>query len=226
MTTQQQRILVGGLIGAAVPTAVFLLIPKDALIVTLFLFLLLSVVVAVAALWQLSQANRETYLTTLAFPLALKGFLALEAGMAVAFCALHLSGGWSIPVTWYAALQVVLLAVTAWKLLAIGAAKEMIDDGGAGTKAATSAWKLLQADAEAVLPLATPESRREVEGVVEAIRYADPVSVPEVSALEEEIRSQIVRLKELASEKKEVSAVCQDIRDAVRDRATHLKALK
>ena len=226
MTTQQKRILAGGLVGLVAATAVFIPLPKHPLIVTAYLFLLLAVVVATAALWRLSLVNRETYLTTLAFPLALKASLALSVAAAVVFCALHLAGVWSMPVLWYVLLQIAVLCVTAWKLLLVGAGKEMIDAAGASTKAATGTWKLLVVDAEAALAVAAPEACREVEGVVEALRYADPVSLPEVSELEEKVRERLARLKGLAQEQKDLSGLCQEIKDAVRERAARLKALK
>lgn len=228
MNTQQKRILAGAVIGIAIPTAILIPLPKDNLIFTAYGFLLLAVAIAAASLWQLSTGGAKNYLTGLAFPLALKRYLVLTIGMAVVFIALDLADIWYLPPLWYSAIQVIIIGYTAWKLLAIGAGQEEIMRAGDAVKEQTSAWKMLLADTEEILTTIPPGMKESVSEVRDAIRYADPISHPAIASIDESIRNAIVQLKTLIAEDKEseVSALCKQIIDHVRDRANRLKLLK
>ena len=67
-----------------------------------------------------------------------------------------------------------------------------------------------------------------MQRVVEAIRYADPRSVPGVAVLEEEIREKLIALGKLVDEKKidEIADLCNTLELQVKDRAGQLKNLK
>lgn len=215
-------------VGVAIITAIYIPLQKSAVVHMAYGSLVLAAILAGVALWQLSRTSAKDYITSVAFPLALKGYLAATAAMAVAFVALDLSGVWSIPVLWYAALQVIVIGLTAWKLLAIGAASDAIRETGEQVQENVSNWRLLRADAEAVLRAAPADMRRDITAVRDAIRYADPMSKPEVAAQEQEIAAGIKQLRELVSEHKtfKAKALCGQLQNALRDRANRLKILK
>ena len=148
MTNHQKRILAGTLVGMAIPTAIYLVLPKSPVVHTAYVFLLFSAILAGASLWRISTSTRQDYVTNLAFPLALKQYLAATVALAVVFTLLDLLGTWSMEWTWYAALQVILLCFTAWRLLSIGAGQEEINRVGENVKAQVIRWKMIQAEAE------------------------------------------------------------------------------
>ena len=228
MNSYQKRIIVATVVGLAIVTAVYIPIQKDAVVHTAYSSLLLAIILSGASLWQLSKTTARDYITGVAFPLALKAYLGLTALMAVLFVALDLTGVWSISFSWYVALQVIVIGLTAWKLLAIGAAQEAVQQVGAQVQATVSNWKLLQADVDAILQSAPTEMRRELTEVRDAIRYADPMSRPEVAVQEQEIAAGIGQLRELVKDNKadEAKAVCKTLQDVIKDRANRLKVLK
>ncbi len=228
MNGQEKRILAGVLVGMAIPTAIYIILHKTAVVHFAYVSLLIAVLFSGASLWQISKGGRKEYLTNLAFPLVLKSYLSASIAMAVVFVALDLAGVWTNSVSCYMALYVIVLALTAWKLLAIGAAQEKIHEVGDNVKAQTSGWKMLQADVDSLL-LNTPEAlRKDITAVRDAIRYADPRGIPEVASIDSAIAKDIAELKALAASGKvaEAQTVCERLQTSVKDRANRLKTLK
>lgn len=228
MNQYEKRIIAAVVIGIAIVSAIYIPLRKDAVVHTAYASLVFAAILSGASLWQLEKKLAQDYVTSLAFPLALKAYLALTVIMAVVFVTLDLAGVWSISFAWYMALQVVVIGLTAWKLLAIGAAQDAILKVGEQVQATVSNWKLLQADADAILKAAPAALQRDISDVRDAIRYADPMSRPEVAAQEQEIAGGLGQLRELVKENKadEAKALCTRIKDVVADRANRLKILK
>lgn len=228
MNSYQKRIVAAAIVGIAIVTAVYVPIQKDMVVHTAYGSLLLAIILSGVSLWQLTKTSAQDYITSVAFPLVLQGYLGLTIFLAVLFVALDLAGVWSIPYLWYIALQLVITGMTALKVLTIGAAQEAIQQVGGQVHALTSNWKLLQADVEAILQSAPSEMRKELTEVRDAIRYADPMSRPEVAAQEQELVMGIGQLKELVKANKadEAKTVCTTLQNVIKDRANRLKALK
>ena len=228
MTNHQKRILAGTLVGMAIPTAFYLVLPKTPVVHTAYVFLLFSAILTGASLWRFTTGTRNDYLTNLAFPLALKQYLSVTVSFAVIVVLLDLLGTWSMEWTWYAALQVILLCFTAWRLLSIGAGQEEIKCVGENVKAQVTSWKMIQADANAILLSTSGEIRKDVAAVHDAIRYADPISKPEIAVIDEAISRDIAELKGLAQAGKvdEVHVLSLQILSEIQDRANRLKVLK
>ncbi len=228
MNQYEKRIIAAVVVGIAIVSAIYIPLRKDAVVHTAYATLVLAAILSGASLWQLEKKLAQDYITNVAFPLALKAYLALTAAMAVVFVALDLTGAWSISFSWYMAFQVIVISLTAWKLLAIGAAQDAILNVGEQVQATVSNWKLLQADADAILKTAPAALQREISDVRDAIRYADPMSRAEVAAQEQEIAGGLGQLRELVKENKadEAKALCTRIKDVVADRANRLKILK
>jgi len=228
MTSHQKRILAGTLVGMAIPTAIYLVLPKTPIVHTAYVFLLFSAVLAGASLWRISIGARQDYLTNLAFPLSLKQYLSATVAIAIVFILLDLLGTWSMEWTWYAALQVILLCFTAWRLLSIGAGQEVINHVGENVQEKVTSWKMIQADANAILLSAAGELHKDVAAVHDAIRYADPMSKPEIASIDEAISRDVAELKGLVQDGKadEVHALSLQILNRIQDRANRLKILK
>ncbi len=228
MTNHQKRILAGTLVGMAIPTAIYLVLPKTPVVHTAYIFLIFSAVLAGASLWRISTGTRQDYLTNLAFPLALKQYLSVTVTLAVVFTLLDLLGTWSMEWTWYVALQVVFLCFIAWRLLSIGAGQEEIHRVGENIKAQVVSWKMIQADVNAILLSTSGELREDIAAVHDAIRYADPMSKPEIVSIDEAISRDIAELKELvqAGKADEVHTLSLQIQNEIQDRANRLKVLR
>ena len=184
------------------------------------------VALAGGALWQLSRVNKDGYLTGLAFPLGLRSALLVSGALSVAAVAFQLAGGWNLPWRWFCVIQLVVLALAGWRMLAIGAGEEVIQKTEEQVTARTAGWKMLRADSEALLLSAPSNAKADFQLVRDAIRYADPGSLPEVSTIEEEIRSHLKQMKELADGGEDTSAIARRIEQLVSERGTRLKLLK
>ena len=228
MNQNEKRIIAAVVVGIAIVTAIYIPLKKDIVVHTAYATLVLAAMLSGASLWQLEKKIAQDYITNLAFPLALKLYLGLTVVMAVLFVLLDLTGVWSISFSWYAALQVVIIGLTAWKLLAIGVAQDAILTAGEQVQSSVSNWKLLLADAEAILKTTPAGLQRDVSDMRDAIRYADPISRSEVTTQEQEIAGGLEQLRELVRENKvtEAKLLCSQIKDAIADRANRLKILK
>ena len=228
MNQNEKRIIAAVAVGIAIVTAIYIPLRKDMVVHTAYATLVLAAILAGASLWQLEKKLAQDYITNLAFPLALKFYLGMTVAMAVLFVLLDLAGVWAISFSWYAALQVIIIGFTAWKLLAIGAAQDAILKVGEQVQANVSNWKLLVADADAILKTAPADLHRNVSDLRDAIRYADPMSRSEVAAQEQEIAGGLKQLRDLVREGKadEAKALCARIQDVIEDRANRLRILK
>lgn len=225
MNNYQKRILAAGLVAAAILTAVYILVDWSPVIHCAYLFLLMDAGLACGALWQLSRVNKDGYLTGLAFPLALKGLLLAAAAAAVLVAALDLAG-WSMPWKWFCVIEIIILGVVCWRLLAIGAGEEVIQEVGNQVKTQTAVWMMLRADTEAFLCDAPAAAQPDFTRVRDVIRYADPMSIPEVTAIETDIQARLRQMRELATQGEDTSAIARQIENLVHDRANRLKLLK
>ena len=228
MNTYQKKIIAAVVVGIAIISAVYIPIQKDVTVHTAYGTLILAVLVSGASLWQLMKNAARDYITSLAFPFALKAYLVATLGMAVLFVLLDLTNVWTIPLIWYLSLQVIVIGLTAWKLLALGAAQDAILQVGAQAGGNVSKWKLIQADVDTVLQSSPADMKKDITALRDAIRYADPMSKPEVKAQEEEIAAGIDKLKAIVAAHKaeEASALCKTLQNAISDRANRLKILK
>ena len=228
MNQYQKRIIAGVVVAIAIVSALYIPMHKSPVVHTAYASLLLAALLAGASLWQLSRTTARDYITGLAFPLALKSYLTTTVSMAVLFVTLDLTGIWSISLSWYASLQIIVIGLTAWKLLAIGAGTVAIHQVEEYVHANVSNWKLIQADVEAILRIAPSTISREVSAVRDLIKYADPMSKAEVAPQEQEIAMCLKELRYKVQENKadEAKAICTRIRNAVNDRANRLKILK
>lgn len=227
MNGQKMRILAGCLAGFAIVTAIYVLMTKTPIVHFAYFTLMLSVVLSGGTLWMISEGGKKKYFTNLAFPGALVGYLIATIAMAVVFCLLD-AGEISIGLKYYCVLYIIVLALTLWRLLVLGAGQEKILEIEEKTKIQTSSWRVLQADAESILRAAPSDLRSDVSAVRDAIRYGDPMSIPEVAEIESSVSADLMMLKTVVAEgnSSEAKALCAKIQNSVKDRATRLKLLK
>lgn len=225
MGNQQERILAGGLIGAAILTAAYVLLDKTPLIRVAYVFLLLDLALVAGSLWQLSKTNKEGYLAALSFPLGLTLPLFLSVSMVLMAVALSFLG-WEMPWRWLCVIQLIFLGVTGWRMLVIGAGEEVIQNVDEQVKVQTSTWELLRTDAEVFQCSVPATAQQDFVRVRDAIRYADPVSIPEVSPIEQKIQTLLQQMKTLADKGEDTTAIACQIENLVQDRAMRMKLLK
>jgi hypothetical protein len=115
-----------------------------------------------------------------------------------------------------------------WKILAMDAGREMIEERGAEVIAKTSNWKKLVMDLTSIASIADAEVKSQVTVVKDAARYADPMTSDELFEIESSIADKIAKLGSAvkAHSNAEIPAMCQELLLEIKQRNELCKAYK
>ena len=228
MNNHQRRLLLGFVIAVLVLTALFLILTKTPLVITAYCFSLLAPVMFFGTLLLVTAGTKNQYITNAAFPLQAYTY----AGLNIVLCVLIVLSAhfelWTMPVKWFIFVHILLLAFFAWRVLAMDSGREEIEQVGKTVQQKVRNWKTIGTEVES-LKSETPEScRKALQDVIDAIRYADPMSSPELEPLDEAIRENVLRLELKIQEQKaeDVSLICLKIQKQIKDRSARAKLLK
>ena len=228
MNNNQKRLIIGFAVAVAVLTALFVLLPKTALVITAYCFSLLAPAALFGTLWLVASGSRKKYITNAAFPLQAYSFCSLNLILCVIFPALEQTGVWTMPAGWFAFLHIVLIARFVWRFLAMDAGQEEIGRVEKNVQLKTVSWKTIGADVESIKSEAPEECRGEIQKVIDAVRYADPMTCPELESFDDTVRECVLQLEMKVKQGKaeEVPLICMKIQKLIRDRNTRSKILK
>ena len=230
MNNHITRVIVFAIIAILVALVELIVFPITALVLFSFGTIVLSIVITAVSLLKIVKDDKKNLIVNAAMPFVLDGYLFWTIFFALLFVLLEyfcIFSGFAATVI-FLILQLLAAVVASWKVFLVSAGQEEIIRQDEKIAIQTSFWKQLTAEANA-LPGKTPvEAKKNVQRVVEAIRYADPRSVPGVAVLEEEIRENLIALGKLVDEKKidEIADLCNTLELQVKDRAGQLKNLK
>lgn len=230
MNNHITRVIVFACIAILVALVELIVFPITALVLFSFGTIVLSIVITAVSLLKIVKDDKKNLIVNAAMPFVLDGYLFWTIFFALLFVLLEyfcIFSGFAATVI-FLILQLLAAVVASWKVFLVSAGQEEIIRQDEEIAIQTSFWKQLTAEANA-LPGKTPvEAKKNVQRVVEAIRYADPRSVPGVAVLEEEIRENLIALGKLVDEKKidEIADLCNTLELQVKDRAGQLKNLK
>lgn len=230
MNNHITRVIVFAIIAILVALVELIVFPITALVLFSFGTIVLSIVITAVSLLKIVKDDKKNLIVNAAMPFVLDGYLFWTIFFALLFVLLEyfcIFSGFAATVI-FLILQLLAAVVASWKVFLVSAGQEEIIRQDEKIAIQTSFWKQLTAEANA-LPGKTPaEAKKNVQRVVEAIRYADPRSVPGVAVLEEEIRENLIALGRLVDEKKidEIADLCNTLELQVKDRAGQLKNLK
>ena len=222
MNNHQRRLIIGFIIDVLVLVALFLLLEKSAVVITAFCFSLLAPVMLFGTLWLVASGTKSKYITNAAFPIQAYTYGVLNLVICAVFVLLDRTGVWSISAGWFSFVHILLIAWFAWRFLAMDSGQEEIERVERNVNLMVTNWKMIGADVETIKREA-PESCRK-----DAIRYADPMTCPELEPLDQSIKDHVFQLEQTVREGKldEVSPLCMRIQRLIRDRSTKAKILK
>ena len=228
MNKHQIRIIIGAVIAILVDAACLYLLSAAALAMAGFCFTLLAILIFAGSLYRIAGNSKNSWLTNAAFPLVTGGYAVFSILFSVVMILLERFGDWVMPTAWFILAQSVLTALCCWKILAMKSGQEIIEDTGRTVQKKTDVWKSILENAEAILNRTGSASFKEVSAVRDAVRYADPVSAPELEVLENTIAENIIRLGQLTDGKKtgEISELCAEILRLIKNRNIRTKQLK
>lgn len=230
MNNHITRVIVFACIAILVALVELIVFPITALVLFSFGTIVLSIVITAVSLLKIVKDDKKNLIVNAAMPFVLDGYLFWTIFFALLFVLLEyfcIFSGFAATVI-FLILQLLAAVVASWKVFLVSAGQEEIIRQDEEIAIQTSFWKQLTAEANALSGKTPVEAKKNVQRVVEAIRYADPRSVPGVAVLEEEIRENLIALGKLVDEKKidEITVLCNTLELQVKDRAGQLKNLK
>lgn len=192
-----KRITAAALVGIIVFTApLFLIDPVTVLMKTAYCTSLIAVCAVCYALYLGNNRKSGMFVTTAAMLLVVWRYAIINILYSGIILALQFTGSWNMPATWFILGHVILVGFTAWQLLAADAGKEAIERVENTVKESVSNWKLLQTQITSIASRTNSSDRKYVENVREAIRYADPVTSPQLNDIENAIKNNIKQLSD------------------------------
>lgn len=228
MNNHQKRLIFGFAIAILVLTALFLQLTKTPLAITAYLFSLLTPIMFFGTLWLAASSTKNKYITNAAFPLQAYTYCVLNLFCGILLTALEQFGIWNIPVGWFCFIQIILLAFFAWRILAMESGQEVIEQVEKTVKSQTANWKLIRLEIETIKETAPEVCLKDIQSVIDAVRYADPMSCPEIEEMDQMIRLKLHLLERKLQEGKneEIPAACAEICSQIKIRNTRLKLFK
>ena len=228
MNNHQRRLLTGFIIAVLVLTALFLILPKTPLVITAYCFSLLAPVMFFGMLLLVTTSTKKQYITNAAFPLQASTYAGLNISICVLIVLLAHFEIWTMAPKWFALVHILLIAFFAWRVLAMDSGREKIEQVGGTAQQKVQNWKMIGAEVETLKNNAPESCRKALQDVIDAIRYADPMSTPDLEPLDDAIRENVCQLGTNLKEKKpeDVQAICSAIQKQVKDRSARAKLLK
>lgn len=228
MNSHQKRTLIGGLTSVLVLTALFILIPATPLAITAYCFALLAVIELSGSIYLIAGTTKNSYLTNAAFPLVTWTYAIANLVFSVSIAALEYFGAWTMPVKWFIFIHILFAAVLIWRLLAMRSGQEIIEAAGQNVQVNVENWKIIGGKLDELKDMASPECRKDIQNVADAIRYADPMTCPKLEYLDEQIKDNVRLLEQVINERKtdEVPKVCSEICRQIKLRNSQMKLFK
>ena len=222
------RIFIGTIVAVIVLTVPLFLLPVDGMLITAYIFALAGVFALSGSLLWGSNRMQGEYVTTAAFPLAASEYLFTDLLLSIICILLKVREVYALPAGWFFFLHILLAGFFVWKILAMDAGKEQIEEVGAKVEQKTSNWRRLRQEASALGVMADPEVRKEIAAVQDAFRYADPMSDERLEEIEDRIAD---LLRELSGKVKnhqnaEIPELCRQLLNEIKIRNEQCKAYK
>ena len=133
-----------------------------------------------------------------------------------------------IPYKYEIVLNVILLAICLIGLIGVNMGKEEIERIDAKVKEKVFYIKSLQGDVEGMASRAADSTvKKALKDLAEAIQYSDPMSSPQLAAIENKIEAKVSALDQnIGTDNDAVSTLCTEIQQLIAERNRKCKLLK
>ena len=222
------RIIVATLLGITFFTALLILLKKSPLIYSAYIWCVWALIVFAVGMGYWACSRKSNYILHAAYPLLLKSYLSVSILTAVIFAGISYAKIWTIPWGWFCLIEFAAFAIIAWKVQALNTGEDAITAVDEQVKVSTVSWKMLVADITAIAERTSGADRKQVNRVMESIRFADPVEHAAVSSIVESINVKISALGEAVDSKDsgKIQEICIIIERLVKERSTKLMIVK
>jgi hypothetical protein len=207
---------------AAVASLAFLIADVTALFIVAYVFTLIGIAAMLCGNLFLLN-NARAYPWGAAFPQATLAYLVTSFVVSAAAVVLEQTVGIAIHAKWFVIAQVVILAAFAIRVIAMNAGRAEIERVNGKVRADTRGWRTLILDLEA-LAARCPEAKP----LLEAVKYSDPVTSPELAECEAGILEGAAELKHAvaAGDDARVSQLCSKLLLSVKERNDRARSVK
>ena len=143
MDNHKKRLFTGFVITVVALTAVFAVCPKTSLVVTAYCFSLLAPAALLLGMLKISGGDKDQYITNVAVVSQIYNYAVWNIVISGFFVLLSLVKIWSISGGIFAVIQIILGAIYACRILAMGSAQEVIQHVEQNVKVKTCNWLTL-----------------------------------------------------------------------------------
>ena len=222
------RIIIGALFGIGILTFLLFLIERTPLIYAAYIWSIFALIVFAVSLGFWAAGNQTGYIVNAVFPMMIKNYLLVTAGIAVFAVLMQMCNIFSLSYVWFSLIEFIVLAFFAWKILAVDAARDAIITAEKRVKIQTVSWKMVVLDITAIAGRAAAADQEVVKRAADAVRYADPVEDDAVANEVNAVKDQIDALKAALESGKsaEIPQICTQIERLVQERGNKLMILK
>jgi len=220
-----------GLILALVATILLIPLPGSANLYAAYVFCLAGIALMIAGVWATDDNAPASY--------ALLGqvswFLPVSLFVSVVVLVLQHTEAYTLSLLWHCIIQIILLAVSAIRIISIYVGKKNIEDTDKRIDSQRNRLSSVLNVANALLPKVNSlqaeyriEAYKALKQVIDGLRYSDPISTNAVLEQDTEIEKRVAELKENCKDEhvKQFVAECQMLTDLICERNGILKASK
>ena len=229
MKNNFSRIIVSAVMGIAILTMLMIVLENaPTLVLVAYGWSVWGIIMFALAMGYWAMSTRKTYILHAAYPMLVKYYLFYTLLIAFLFGTMSYLGIWSISWKWFCLIEFVVLAIHAWRLQAVDAAKEEIVKVEEYVESNTSNWRELVMEITAIAERGPAGSKKVLTRTMETIRYADPMERKDSIGVLEQIFDKVNELSDAvdADKAEEIESLCTDIERLVKRRSSRLKDVK
>ena len=219
-------IIIIALIKVAVVSAFFLVVKITPLFVTAYLITLFAIALRCFGMMYLLKSIKS-YPWFASFPMTTKIYFSLQLTLSVPFIIRENIFNLSFPINWFALFHIVLLGFFLILLVVQKGGKDIIERVEEKVQEKYIALRSLQSDVEAIKER-VPEQAKEIQTVVDALRYSMPKSHESVAPYEDKIKDSVIMLEQAAEQNnsEKISELCVTLIRQIKDRNNKAKLIK
>ena len=227
--SHNKRIFLGAVIAVIVITVpVFLITPVSGVLIAAYVAALAAAAAVTTALYLAVNRKTGLFVTTAGLTLVVWRYAIFNILYSGVILDLYCTGAWKISLGWFVFGHILLAALYGWKFLAGDAGREEIEKREIKVRESIANWKHLQLKTSALASRAKEPVKKAVESVRDAVRYADPVTSPQLEEIEMEIERNIDLLSQTIQlgEDEETEHLVNDLLLQIKQRNAMAKSLK
>jgi hypothetical protein len=153
--------------------------------------------------------------------------LITEVTFSTAVVVLEQSSVYRFVPVWFFLIHTIILSFFTIRLILLKSGKEIIEKRDTEVQAKISLLQSMSADLSAILEK-MPDIACELQPVLDAIRYSDPMSHTSLLPYENVIKDSITQLEQtiILQDKKKIPSLCIELLHQIKDRNNRVKILK